>query len=105
MSRKQRIHDALSVELNPETLIVEDESDRHNVPKGAETHFKLTIISNAFDNLSLIARHRLVNKLLADEFAMGLHALSLHLYTPKQQLENPVVIPNSPACRGGKRRE
>ena len=67
MSRKQRINDELSALLNPKFLIIEDESINHNVPKGAETHFKVIAVSSLFENLNLVARHRLINKSLDNE--------------------------------------
>jgi 23S rRNA-/tRNA-specific pseudouridylate synthase len=84
MSRNLRIHNALSEKLKPEALIVENESNQHNVPEDAETHFKIVTVSRQFTNLSRIERHRLVNAIVAEEFQSGLHALSLHLYTPQE---------------------
>ncbi|CAK9785678.1 unnamed protein product [Cutaneotrichosporon oleaginosum] len=49
-----------------------------------ETHFAVAIVSSAFEGKTQIARHRLVNGLLKDEFDMGLHALSLRLKTPAE---------------------
>ncbi|KAL7423407.1 BolA domain UV induced protein Uvi31 [Cryptotrichosporon argae] len=47
--------------------------------------FAVAIVSPAFVGKSQIARHRLVNGLLKDEFErMGLHALSLRLKTPDE---------------------
>ena len=105
MSRSQRIHDVLSSELKPESLTIEDESHRHNVPKGAETHFKVTAVSFVFEDLGRVARHRMINNLLAHEFDAGLHALSLHLFTPHEWLEKKNAVPSSPACRDGRRHD
>lgn len=105
MSRKQRIHDALSLKLKPDSLIIEDESHRHNVPEGAETHFKVTAVCSIFENLNRVARHRMINNLLAHEFDAGLHALSLHLYTPSEWLKKTNPVPPSPACRDGRRHD
>lgn len=99
MSRQQRIQDILSQQLTPTTLTILDESHRHQVPVGAETHFKITAVSTCFDGLNRVARHRVVNTLLADEFSNGLHALSLHLYTPKEWIQQQSLVPASPACR------
>ena len=40
------------------------QSYMHNVPRGSETHFKVVLVSEAFDGLSLIKRHRAVNSTL-----------------------------------------
>lgn len=103
MSRKQRITDLLYTELNPFFLTVEDESTRHHVPVGAETHFKLVIVSEKFAKLTLLARHRLINSLLSQEFNNGLHALSLHLHTKEEWETRLGTTTNSPACRDGYR--
>lgn len=51
----------------------------------AHTDFAVAIVSSEFAGKTQIARHRLVNSLLKDEFDnMGLHALSLRLKTPEE---------------------
>lgn len=105
MSRLQRMNDALLNELKPVTLTIEDESKRHHVPEDAETHFKVVAVSARFVDLNRVARHRLVNACLKPEFSTGLHALSLHLYTPDEWQQQTRNVPNSPACRDGKHRE
>ena len=104
MSRQQCIHDALSLKLKLDSLHIENESYRHHVPAGSETHFKIVAVSTIFEPLKLIDRHRLVNEILANEFTSGLHALSLHLYTPQEWQKQLSGAPESPACRNGKQR-
>lgn len=103
MSRKQRIHDALFSQLKPDLFIIENESNNHQVPAGSETHFKVIIVSNEFNLLRLLARHRLVNTLLATEFNSGLHALSLHLHTPTEWQQKNGSTQDSPACHHAKK--
>ena len=102
MSRKQRIYNALFTTLKPDSLLVDDESHLHHVPDGAQTHFKVIAVATIFENLNRVARHRLVNSALSNEFMEGLHALSLHLSTPSESIKNTTGIPTSPACRNGK---
>lgn len=102
MSRNQRIHNALSAKLKPEVLKIKNESNQHHVPEGSETHFKIIAVSTSFISLNRVTRHRLVNSLIAEEFKLGLHALSLHLYTPAEW-EQQGAIPDSPRCRNGMR--
>jgi len=83
--------------------MIENESDRHSVPSGSETHFKIVAVSSAFESLSLIQRHRLINHILASEFSNGLHALSLNLYTPSEWLKKSKVPPISPPCHHAKK--
>ena len=53
----------------PNHLVVANESAKHNVPSGSETHFKVVIISDAFADRKLLERHRMVNEALAEELA------------------------------------
>ncbi|MBX9702737.1 MAG: BolA family transcriptional regulator, partial [Silvanigrellaceae bacterium] len=92
----------LSSHLQCKSLDVLDESHSHHVPAGAETHFKVIMAAEEFKTLSRLERHRLINKLLRDEFDQGLHALSLYLYTP-EEWQNKIKVPDSPACRDGYR--
>lgn len=50
----QAITAALSENFQPVHLEVINESYMHNVPKGAETHFKVLVVSEKFDELPLI---------------------------------------------------
>ncbi len=105
MSTASTIHDILVDALAPARLDVIDESHRHNVPDGAESHFKLVIVSDAFDGEGLVARHRRVNRLLAEQLAGSVHALGLHTHTPDEWRERGESVPASPPCRGGAARE
>ncbi|KAL7419367.1 BolA domain UV induced protein Uvi31 [Cryptotrichosporon argae] len=79
--------------FQPTLIRISNDSSKHahHAPMRAinggtgETHFAVAIVSPAFVGKSQIARHRLVNGLLKDEFEhMGLHALSLRLKTPDE---------------------
>lgn len=104
MSRHDRIHDALVARFAPLELEVVDESSNHSVPAGSESHFKVVIVSPAFETQAVVARHRAVHAALADELAAGLHALSIHAFTPAQWLARGGHIPESPPCLGGSKR-
>ncbi|MBT1444675.1 BolA/IbaG family iron-sulfur metabolism protein [Shewanella sp. JM162201] len=94
------IHAKLTEALAPLHLEVINESHMHNVPKGSESHFKLVLVSRAFEGQRLIGRHRAVNQLLADELAGSVHALSMHTYTP-EEWSALGAVPDSPNCMGG----
>jgi len=99
LSREIRIKNQLQETLAPIYLLVENESPHHHVPEGSEMHFKLIAVSDRFTSLTLIARHRLINQLLAKEFETGLHALTMHLYTPEEWVhQNQLTPPISPPC-------
>ena len=87
--------------LQPQFLEVVNESDKHNVPEGSESHFKVTIVSDAFQGKMLLARHRMVNGILADELAQSIHALVLHTMTMEEWFEKNGVRNDSPPCLGG----
>ncbi|WP_371188476.1 transcriptional regulator BolA [Thalassotalea maritima] len=91
--------------FQPVHLQVINESYMHNVPEGSESHFKVIVVSDKFNGQRLLARHRQVNEVLADELANTIHALAMHTYTPDQWQEmNPTMVPNSPDCLGGSKK-
>ncbi|CAH8186087.1 BolA family protein [Vibrio aestuarianus] len=94
---EKKLHQA----FNPDYLNVENESYMHNVPAGSESHFKVIIASELFEGARLIARHRQVNQVLAEELASHIHALSMHTYTPQEWKEQTSGAPDSPMCMGG----
>lgn len=100
MTREQRISTLVSKEFEPVYLAIENESNQHHVPKGAETHFKVVVVSGKFATLTRLERQRWVNRLLREEFTTGLHALSLHTYSP-EEWETTEPPGNSPKCLGG----
>lgn len=80
-----------------------NESSKHNVPPGSESHFKLTLVSSEFAGERLVARHRRVNALVKDLLAGPIHALALHTYTPEEWSTRSGGAPLSPPCLGGGR--
>ncbi len=85
-------------------LVIINESHDHNVPAGSETHFKVVIVSPAFEGLSLVRRHQAVYAQLQAQLAGGVHALALHTYTGAEWAAREAV-PDSPACRGGSKQQ
>ncbi len=94
------LHDKLVEALAPAVLEIENESHRHS-GTNPESHFKVTVVAEAFEGKALVQRHRAVNELAKDELAAGLHALSIHAYTPAQWQARGGAIPKSPPCLGG----
>lgn len=97
---QQRIEHKLHDAFAPKYLEVLNESYMHNVPPGSESHFKVVVVSAQFNDQRLIARHRAINSVLADELANDIHALAIHTYTESEWSEL-MVAPASPSCRGG----
>ena len=81
-------------------LEIVDETSKHNVPPDAQSHFKLTIVSNAFEGSRLIDRHRKINALLAEEIK-HIHALALNTLTAKEWDEKDRAVKKTPPCLGG----
>ncbi len=102
MVLQRRIEDKLRQRLTPESLVVENESGKHNVPRGSETHFKVTVVSRAFEGLGRVERHRLVHDTLADELKAGVHALTITPRTPEEWAADARVNA-SPPCLGGEK--
>ena len=100
MTTQQTIEDKLTTAFQPLHLEVVNESGMHNVPKGSETHFKVLVVSPAFEGLGLVDRHRRVNEALRDELRSGVHALSIRALTPSQWGEGLGAFA-SPPCLGG----
>lgn len=101
MTIQAAIEQKLAAAFQPAHLQVINESFRHNVPPGSESHFKVTLVSSEFADKRMVARHQLVYKLLDDELKAGVHALALHLYTAEEWQEKEGIEPQSPPCHGG----
>ena len=79
MTLAATIESKLTEALAPERMNLVNESHMHSVPDGSESHFKVVIVSDDFDGKMLIARHRMVNKVLEEELRKdreqgGIHA-------------------------------
>ena len=88
MTVKDIIAEKLRTAFAPEALDVSDESHLHEGHMGhrpgGETHFRVNIVSEAFEGKSRIERHRMINTLLAAELAGPVHALALKAMTKSE---------------------
>jgi BolA family transcriptional regulator, general stress-responsive regulator len=103
MSRHERIVAALQSALAPTFLEVTNESHQHSVKPGSETHFKVVVVSAAFEGQSRVARQRLVHRSLAAELSSGLHALTSATFTAGEWAASPQVLA-SPECESRAKR-
>jgi BolA protein len=102
MTREAIIVDTLRTTFAPGHLEVINESHNHSVPKGSETHFKVVVVSSAFEGKSRVDRHRLVNGALADLLENGVHALTITSRTPAEwESATGSIVAESPPCLGG----
>lgn len=88
----------LTTALAPSHLEVINESANHS-GDATESHFKLIVVSDYFQALKLIDRHRFINQLFKEELT-HIHALAMHTYTPAEWVLKQGA-PASPHCAGG----
>jgi BolA family transcriptional regulator, general stress-responsive regulator len=98
-SVQQIIQMKLEAALTPCMITVENESHMHGGP-ATESHFKLTVVAEQFENLPRVKRHQHVYALLSQELDNGIHALVLHLYSPAEWEQRQHSVPASPDCSG-----
>lgn len=87
------IREKLTAAFQPTRLELEDDSWRHaghhheggmDARPGGESHFNLTLVSEAFVGMGRVQRQRAINGLLAEELAGPVHALSIKALTPQE---------------------
>ena len=88
MVTKDKIEQILREKINVYSISVIDESPKHKDHaqslKSGGGHFDLVIVSDDFEPLKLIERHRLIYGILNDKFQNGIHALSVKTLTVKE---------------------
>ena len=88
LPREQRvaaIRDAIESALQPQSLDVQDESHLHAGHAGARDgrgHFRVAVVSSAFEGLASLARHRAVYAAVGRLMETDIHALSIDARTP-----------------------
>ena len=85
MNRKFKIEKILVDNFEPYFFLVKDVSEEHrghqNFRENVESHFEITIVSQKFENLNNVARHRMINKSLKEEFMSDLHSVTMKTFT------------------------
>lgn len=88
MSVAEAIRTKLVAALGPARLVIKDESHLHaghaGARAGGESHFRVLIVSAAFEGLAPVARQRAVNAALKEELAGPVHALAMKTLTPAE---------------------
>jgi BolA protein len=89
MSVASTMREKLQKAFAPARIEVVNESELHAGHRGSpgtgESHFRVLVVSEAFAGKSRLARHRLVNEVLASELRGKIHALALDLYAPGEE--------------------
>ena len=81
--RLTKIKEQLTNTFHPKKLIVTDESHYHQGQghpgaKENKGHFAVAITAKAFNNKTLLERHRLIYEALDDLMKTDIHALKIH---------------------------
>ena len=97
---KDKIEEKLKTQISSLYVEVINESPNHNVPDGAESHFKVIVVSNDFENMRPVQRHQLIYKALNEEMKL-IHAIAIHPFTKIEWDENNQSSSDSPDCLGG----
>ncbi len=86
MKVAQQISNILLKKFPDATLEIINESHKHqrhaHSPGTGESHFSVIIVSQKFQDLSRVTRHRLVYEALSDLLPHPIHALKLTTATP-----------------------
>ncbi len=86
--RVAMIRQRLQSALEPDSLDVVDESHLHVGHAGARDgrgHFRVRIVSRAFDGLPRLARHRRVYAAMGDLMTTDIHALNIEAISVNEQ--------------------
>ena len=86
-ARLDMIRQRLEGTLAPLECQLEDESAAHHGHAGAASgagHFRLRIVSNLFEGLNLVKRHRLVYDSVRDMMNTEIHALAIETLAPSE---------------------
>ena len=99
--REREIFERLSNFLHPTHLEVLNTSHGR---RSDESHFKVVVVSDKFEGVPLIKRHRMVTSAITDDTGnLDFHSLEIaSAVTPDQWSSDSVVRP-SPKCKGNRK--
>lgn len=84
------MREKLMIALEPTRLDIINESELHaghrSSPGTGHSHFRILVVSNAFEGKSRVERHRQVNEILAEELGGLIHAMALNTYAPGENI-------------------
>lgn len=78
----KRLETKMTKAFDPQFLEIINESHLHaghqpGFDGQGESHIRVRIVASAFNGLSRVQMHRIINELCAEEIAAGLHALAI----------------------------
>ena len=80
----ESIQEKILKELNPEHFEIYNDSSLHSRNPSGETHIRVLVVAAAFAPLSRVERAQLLDRIIADERAQGLHSFSQKCLTPEE---------------------
>lgn len=86
-TRVERIRSRIETALSPSVLELGDDSALHAGHPGAASgggHYRVKIVSNRFEGLKLVMRHRLVYDAVHDMMHSEIHALAITALAPSE---------------------
>ncbi len=86
--RQTLIRTDLEKSFQPTELLIKDQSHLHAGHAGAKDgkgHFDVTIVSQAFDGVNRVQRHRMVYDALDKLIETDIHALSIKAFAPAER--------------------
>lgn len=98
MSVATQIQKKILIGLNSFYVEVLNESANHATPPDAETHFKVTVVSEKFIDQPPVKRHQMVYDILDEEVHSKIHALAIHTYTKEEWDLLGHQVPESAPC-------
>lgn len=87
-SREDKIREHLQARLDPQELLIKDQSQLHIGHEGAREgkgHYDLLVVSQAFEGVNRVQRHRMVYDALHDLLESDIHALRISAYAPSER--------------------
>ena len=78
--RIERMQALLEAAFAPESMQIDDDSHKHVGHEGAKGglgHFTVSIVSEKFNGMNMLARHRAVYAALGDMMQTDIHALAI----------------------------
>lgn len=91
IERIARMRALLATTLRPTALEVTDDSHQHVGHAGARGglgHFSVDIVSDVFDGMAPLMRHRTVYAALGDMMSTDIHALSIRANTARERQDD-----------------
>ena len=86
--REDKIRQSLRESLDPQELLIKDQSQLHIGHEGAKDgkgHYDLLLVSRAFEGVNRVQRHRMVYDALRDLLESDIHALRISAYAPSER--------------------